>query len=513
MRGQPVGFLVACALCFALLYAAARAWWAVWWRPRSLERQLRRQGIPGTTYRLLLGDVQEYVGAMADACSKPIPLGHRIPPRADPFMHRVAERYGKMSFAWMGTTPRLMVRDTELVKDIYSHKDDCIQKPPLNPLIKLLARGLSILEGETWALRRKLITPAFHVDKLKGMVPAFFSSCEQLIGRWEKLVGSEGSSCELDVWPEFQRLTGDVISKTAFGSSYEEGKRIFQLQQEQGVLVMEAARAVYIPGSRFIPTPKNRRRMYLDHQIKSMLRDLIRMKEAAMEKGGSDTDDLLGLLLQSARYGHRGAITVEDVIEECKLFYFAGHETTSVWLTWAMVALSMHQDWQQRAREEVLQACGSNPPDIQTMNQLRIVSMVLNEVLRLYPPVIAVHRHTIQEVKLGGKSIPAGVDMVLPTLLIHHDPDIWGDDAEEFNPERFSQGISKAGKDQNAFFPFGWGPRICLGQSFAMMEAKMALSMILQRFSFELSPSYAHAPYAVVTLQPQYGAQLILRKI
>ncbi|MQM04674.1 hypothetical protein Taro_037474 [Colocasia esculenta] len=130
------------------------------------------------------------------------------------------------------------------------------------------------------------------------------------------------------------------------------------------------------------------------------------------------------------------------------------------------------------------------------------VTMVLNEVQRLYPPVGSLYRHVRQRVKLGGITIPRGVDVVAP---------IWGEDADEFNPERFSQGISKAGKEHNAFFPFGWGPRGCLGQHFAMMEAKIALTMILQHFSFELSPSYAHAPYTGVTLQPQYGAQIMLR--
>ena len=140
--------------------------------------------------------------------------------------------------------------------------------------------------------------------------------------------------------------------------------------------------------------------------------------------------------------------------------------------------------------------------------------MVLYEVLRLYSPLPAVHRRTYKPVELGGVRYPAGVVLALPLLCIHHDRDVWGPDADEFRPERFAEGISKATKDeQPAFFPFGWGPRICIGQNFALLEAKMALSMILQRFEFQLSPSYTHAPYTVITLHPQHGAPIIVKKI
>lgn len=141
------------------------------------------------------------------------------------------------------------------------------------------------------------------------------------------------------------------------------------------------------------------------------------------------------------------------------------------------------------------------------------VTMILNEVLRLYPPVIAQYLHAYNETKIGHITIPAGVDLNLPTLLIHHDHELWGEDAEEFKPDRFAEGVAKACKEQLAFFPFGWGPRTCIGQSFAMAEAKFALAMILQHFSWELSPSYAHSPYTVMTLQPQHGAQISLHQL
>ncbi|KAL6890582.1 hypothetical protein ACP4OV_008837 [Aristida adscensionis] len=522
-------------MCAVVAWCAVRAAEWAWLRPRRLARALRAQGLRGTAYRALAGDAALSERLAREARSRPpLPPGRHggVVPRVMPLLHHAMEEHGKTSFTWLGPTPRVTIAAPELVRQVLSNKFGHFRKVSFGQLQRLLHNGVSSPEGQKWAKHRRILAPAFHLHKLKLMLPAFAACCTDLVSRWEGLVvaanGDEPQ--EIDVWPEMQRLTGDVISRAAFGSSYLEGRRIFELQGEQVRLAMTVANKLHIPGYLLLPTRVNRRMKKIAAEIEGILKGMIARREDALRAGEAASDDLLGLMLESNKEcsgsggggGPSSGMSTDDVVGECKLFYFAGMETTSALLTWTVVALCMHPEWQDRAREEVLRVLGGGgnggtpPPDYDGLSRLKVVAMVLQEVLRLYTPLPAVHRRTYKPMELGGVRYPAGVTLTLPLLGVHHDTAVWGPDAGEFRPERFAEGVAGASSRRDApaaFFPFGWGPRTCVGQSFALLEAKMALAVILRRFAFELSPSYAHAPLAAPLLQPEHGAQVLLRRL
>ncbi|XP_044443353.1 cytochrome P450 72A15-like [Triticum aestivum] len=511
----PWGSMIRGILGLVLLWQATQLLHWLWWRPRRLGRALHAQGLRGTPYRFLTGDIIK-AGQRNRAWSKPMLLGcHDISPHVAPFLHDVLRKHGKTCVSWLGPTPKVTIVDPSLAKEVMSNKFGHFEKLRFPALSMLLAKGVADYAGQKWAKHRRILNPAFHLEKLKLMLPAFSACCEELVGKWMRSL-DPNNSCELDVYPELQSLTGDVISRIAFGSSYLDGREIFQLQSEQAERLLTNLKKIIIPGYTFLPTRNNRRMHQINRKIESILRTLTEKRMKAMQEGESTKDDLLGLMLHSSMTATNEnsqsipGMTIEEVIQECKLFYFAESETTSVLLTWTMIVLSMHPEWQYRARNEILGIFGKNKPEYEGFGRLKTVTMILYEVLRLYPPAITFIRKTCKDMKIGGIAYPAGILIELPVLFIHHDLEIWGNDALEFNPERFVEGISKASKDAGAFLPFGWGPRVCIGQQFALLEAKMAMCMSLQHFEFSLAQAYTHAPHNVTFLRPMHGAQIKL---
>ncbi|KAJ6407142.1 hypothetical protein OIU84_010615 [Salix udensis] len=362
----------------------------LWWKPRRIEHHFARQGIRGPPYRIFIGNVKELVEMMLKASSQPMPFSHNILPRVLSFYHHWKKIYGTTFLVWFGPTVRLTLSDPDLIQEIFTSKSEFYEKIEAHPLVKQLeGDGLLSLKGEKWAHHRKIITPTFHMENLKLLVPVVAKSVMDMLEPWYSTM-SDSDEVEIEVSEWFQTLTEEVITRTAFGSSYEDGKAIFRLQAQQMVLAAVAFQRVLIPGYRFFPTKRNVNSWRLDREISKSLMKLIerRRENSSNKTRHHGPKDLLGLMIQASNSSSdHDHVTVHDIVEECKSFFFAGKQTTSNLLTWTTVLLAMHPQWQVQAREEVLRVCGSrDTPTKDDVVKLKTLSMILNESLRLYPP-------------------------------------------------------------------------------------------------------------------------------
>jgi PHYB activation tagged suppressor 1 len=494
------------------------------WRPYALQKAYIGQGIRGRPYRILAGSVPEYTQLIREARAQPVQnISHDIVPRMMPHYLKWRQIYGDTFFYWYGIHSRLYISEPELIKEVLSDKFGHYHKPAPGPLIlTLMGWGLVLIDGLRWVTHRRIVSHVFDVDKLKTMVKQMSACTSSMLKNWQEMVAQvDSDGKEIDVHIEFTALTADIISHTAFGSSYKEGKEVFELQRELQQLAADSERSVFIPGSQYIPTRKNRYAWKIDRRVKEILNSIIQARLEPKTTTGTHVgygNDLLGIMLAANQKELGGSqrnlsMTIDEIMDECKTFFFAGHETTSNLLTWAMFLLAINPEWQELLRKEVLSVCGTDIPDANMLSRMKSMTMVLNETLRLYPPATMLVRQTYKEIKLGQFSLPKAASLTLPILVMHHDEKFWGPDAKLFKPERFAEGTSRAAIHPNAFFPFSLGPRNCVGQNFAIFEAKTVLAMILQRLSFSLSPVYKHTPISMLTLQPQNGMPIIFKNI
>ncbi|KAJ7299641.1 hypothetical protein O6H91_23G010800 [Diphasiastrum complanatum] len=495
----------------------------LWWRPRQINKALRAQGVRGPPFIPIVGNQPEVARLMAEAGSMPMNLSsNEIVPRVLPHYARWSRIYGETFVYTFGSEVRLMITDPELIKEILSNKFGHFPKVSPSALDRdMLGDGLVLAQGEKWAQERRILTPGFHLDKLKAMVETIADLTSKMLKDWEgrTVETKQPNGVEIEVLEEYQNLTADVIAHTAFGTSYEEGKTVFKLQYSQLQMVGEAGNSIQIPGLSILPTAKNLYRWKIRKAIEDNLRQIVE-KRLQLESQNVEVqhNDLLGIMISAYKGQLRGIkknlrMTIQDIVDECKTFFFTGHDTTASLLTWTTMLLALHPDWQERARAEVINVCGCTHPSSDMLNQLKLVGMVINEALRLYPVASMLTRCTDRDTKVGRHVVPRGTVLYLLLLVMMHNKQLWGEDANNFNPERFSQGISSASKHPMAFMPFSVGPRSCIGQVFALMEAKVVLCKLLQRFSFQLSPTYVHAPTPTVIVKPTHGVQILVKPI
>ncbi|KAF2312643.1 hypothetical protein GH714_039357 [Hevea brasiliensis] len=411
-----------------------------------------------------------------------------------------------------GNIQLLCTVDTDMVKEISLYTSFNLGKPSYLAKDRgpLLGQSIMSSSGPLWAHQRKIIAPEFYIDRVKSMVGLMVDSTTSILRSWESRIESDGGIAEIDVDPDMRKLSADIISRACFGSNYAKGEEIFlNLRTLQNVM---SKGSVGIPGSRYLPTKSNRDIWKLEKEINSMiLRVVMERATANHEK------DLLQMILEGAKsYGdHEPAgglppnVSVDKfIVDNCKAIYFAGHETTAITASWTLMLLAAHPDWQARARAEVLEICKDKIPDAQMLRSMKILTMVIQETLRLYPPSMFVIREALEDIKLKNIMVPKGMDIQIPVAILHRNPDIWGPDADQFNPERFA-----TSKNAQAYMPFGIGARTCAGQHFAKAELKVILSLILSKFGLSLSPAYIHSPAFRLVVQPENGVNLYVRRI
>ncbi|KAH8939641.1 hypothetical protein BDL97_15G045900 [Sphagnum fallax] len=492
--------------------------------PMRIKRIMNRQGVKGPYSHLFLGNMPEFIALAKAEEEKDMKTGdYDIVSHILPFYVQNCQAYGKSYLWWFGWEPRMTITDLDLIKQVLTNKDHVFTKSQImvRSTKPVIGKGLVTTNGEEWALHRRIVNPAFHHENLKEMVVTMEKSASSMVDEWEKKVKDGGGHVELEVGAYMTHVTADIISRTAFGSNYEKGKKVFEQQVALINLLGQRRRQRFgaMPGYSFFPTPLNIKIILTQIGISSSLRKIIQSRKdmAKMAKNTSYGNDLLGLMLSATTEettikGGKVHFGMKALMDNCKTFFIAGHETTATLLTWAMMLLASHTTWQERAREEIIKVCGhgDHAIDANMFNKLKTLTMILNETLRLFSPISSQNREASMDTKLGDLHIPKGLNIHIPRLAIHHDPEFWGTDVHEFKPERFINGITNASKNPFAFMPFSFGPRFCVGQGFALEEAKLVLVLVLQRFRFHLSPNYRHAPYDKVTIRPKYGVPVIL---
>ncbi|XP_078445357.1 cytochrome P450 709B2-like [Wolffia australiana] len=491
------------AAVVAAVWAAVKAAVAVVWRPAAVARSFAEQGVRGPPYRLLWGCLGEMKALDAAASAGPdLDISsHDIAPKILPFYHRWQLQYGGTFLYWAGTQPRLFVTEPEAVKQVLT-EFSVFPKEEVRPSVAaLLGRGLVLAEGRLWRRHRRLLSPAFAAAKLRPQLPAMAACAAAMLDRWAAELGG-AAQAEIEVDSHFLRLTGDIIARAAFGLGPPDAELVFHAQSELQRFAFSSTLDLPFPAARFLPTPGNLRLWRQERRLRRLLQGIIRRRMAGGAAGHGE--DLLGVMLDATP-----SLSMDEMVDECKTFFFAGHETTAHLLTWTVFLLATHPDWQRGLRAEAAAVCGAAAPGAEELGRLREAGMVLLEAARLYSPVAVLPvRRAAAAATLGGLRVAAGTAVTVAPAVVQRSAAAWGADAGEFRPERFLEGGAGGG-----LVAFSVGARACVGREFAMAEAKVALAMMLRRFSWGLSPKYRHSPQRYVTLRPRFGLPVLLRPL
>ena len=417
------------------------------------------------------------------------------------FYARCARQYGDVVPVRLGPSRGLLIYHPDAIEEVLVTRNrDFIKSRGIRLLRAFLGDGLFTAEGDLWLRQRRLMQPAFHRQRVAAYGEVMATYAARRAAGWH-----EGAV--LDIHEEMMDVTRAIVAKTLFGADVSEEARVIGDASE---VVMEyfgkrfgSLLAQLLP--LWLPTPENLRLQrairHLDAVVYRMIADRRRNPE--------DRGDLLSILLQAQDADDGSRMTDRQVRDEVMTLFLAGHETTAVALSWAFYLLAQHPEADARLADE-LRALAGGPPAVADLPALRYAEMVVTESMRLYPPAYGIGREAARATEVAGQPLPAGSIVIMPTWVVHRDGR-WFDEPETFRPERWAETAARR-LPRFAYLPFGGGPRQCIGNTFATMEATLILAAIAQRFRLALMPGQRVTPTPYVTLRPEPGIRMRLER-
>ncbi|CAN5696860.1 cytochrome P450 [soil metagenome] len=420
------------------------------------------------------------------------------------FIEEVARRYGDVASYRMANMTWYQVNHPDGIRRIlqvnnHNYGKGSLTRGILEPII---GEGLFISEGETWLRQRRLMQPVFHRRRIAAFGKLMTDNTLAMLDRWNS--SAEGGA-PLDVSAEMARLTLDVVTEALFhdhvGGEPEVIARAVTTVVDEISYRFEVP--VYPPLQ--VPTPRNRR---LRAALGTLDVAVYRIIEEHRRKGGGD--DLLSLLMEARDEETGAAMSDRQLRDEVITLFIAGHETTATALSWTFYLLARHPGAEERLRSELERVIGPSgrAPTVDDLPNLSYARAVIEEAIRLYPPVWITNRQAVAEDEILGYRIPAGTIVMISPYVLHRHPDFW-ERPEAFEPERFSPERS-AGRPRYAYFPFGGGPRQCIGRDMALVEAQLVLATVAQRYRLRLSADQVVEAQPLATLRPRGGLPMTL---
>jgi cytochrome P450 len=418
-------------------------------------------------------------------------------------LHR---QYGDIVHARMGPYHTYFFYHPDQVKEILVDKVKLLPKAEMQ--VRVLRQwdgnGLVLSEGEFWARQRRLVQPAFHTKRFEGYSDAMVRKSENTIQAWMALT----PPAVVDVDEAMTSLTLEIITKTLFdadisGKTKDLGKAVAILSE---TAVREMGQLIRLPG--WVPLPSIRSKRWAMEYLDKTIRRVI----AERRKTGADVGDLLSMLLNAVdSEDSKVRMTDDQARDEAVVMFLAGHDTTAAGLTWFWYIMGRYPDIQEKACSEVESVLHSNVPTYSDVARLPYLTAAIKETMRLFPPAIGVFARQAKEpMELGGYRIPKGSIVYAFSYVTHRDSR-WFADPEKFSPERF-MGENEKKIRPFAYFPFGAGPRACIGAHFAMTEMVLVAATLLRRFEFSLLPGVSDPePLVHVSLRPKNGLSMRIR--